>query len=121
PPAACGERLPSLSAGALRVHRARTGSARSGRLGSGARSTPASLPHRTRIPERRRMTSDRSLAFILLRSCLVMVALGVVVVQTGGGLGVVGVVAFVLAAGLGGGATFYWRRHLAAKRDDPFR
>ncbi len=51
------------------------------------------------------MTSDRSLAFILLRSCLVMVALGVVTVQTGGGLGVVGVVAFVLAAGLGGGAT----------------
>ncbi|MFD2339918.1 hypothetical protein ACFSM7_06275 [Clavibacter michiganensis subsp. tessellarius] len=71
-------------------------------------------------PERRRMTSDRSLAFILLRSCLVMVALGVVTVQTGGGLGVVGVVAFVLAAGLGGGATFYWRRHLAAKRRDPF-
>jgi hypothetical protein len=66
------------------------------------------------------MTSDRSLAFILLRSCLVMVALGVVTVQTGGGLGVVGVVAFVLAAGLGGGATFYWRRHLATKRRDPF-
>jgi hypothetical protein len=65
------------------------------------------------------MTSDRSLAFILLRSCLVMVALGVVTVQTGGGAGVVGVVAFALAAGLGGGATFYWRRHLAAKRRDP--
>jgi len=66
------------------------------------------------------MTSDRSLAFILLRSCLVMVALGIVTAQTGGGLGVVGVVAIVLAAGLGGAAAFYWRRHLAAKRRDPF-
>ncbi len=81
-------------------------------------SRPASPPH----PHSREAPheSDRSLAFILLRSCLVMVALGVVTVQTGGGLGVVGVVAFVLAAGLGGGATFYWRRHLAAKRRDPF-
>jgi hypothetical protein len=66
------------------------------------------------------MTSDRSLAFILLRSCVVMAVLGVVTVQVGGGLGVVGVLAFALAAGLGGGAVFYWRRHLQAKRRDPF-
>jgi hypothetical protein len=65
------------------------------------------------------MTSDRSLAFILLRSCVVMAVLGVVTVQTGGGLGILGVIAFALAAGLGGGTAFYWRRHLRAKRRDP--
>jgi hypothetical protein len=66
------------------------------------------------------MTSDRSLAFILLRSSVVMAVLGVVTLQAGGGLGVVGVVAFALAVGLGVGAASYWRRHLRATRRDPF-